>query len=635
MPLPPRPRSVTSPDIQTHPAEHTSARVGSATKTCRPGRHRPGIGPSCLLGALFAVSGGILLAGCDQQGAQAPPAARPVAAPGQAGAAPGAAIGSPEVSTAPTAPAAAESPAPAPTPASLQTTGSPAPADTPPPSGGMFGTGAPRASAAGHTDGDDDDLAGMVVRVEPAVLDLGEIATNDSGIGIVRLVNTGDSPRVLLECKTSCGCTTAACPRNQTIEPGGSVEVEVKLDGGARAQRLEKTVTFLVSEHPPIRLTVRGQSVAFVQVTPQTLDPRHHPDGRVTLRASDGTPFRIRSMYPAIMEDLPEEASAEHTLTIDYEAIKAAGIRQRRILVRIDHPRSDRVEIMLAPNAIAPPSPPPAQPLRTPPSSAAINRMDSLLAEGRTDEVLGLVNSVQIKVDEVDEHQQTPLIKACRWGNPRVTQALLDLGSDITVVDKMGRSALVYACQSKNLETVRLILDAGADLETPDTMGNTPLGWAAAFGTVEIVQEMLDRGAALSPPAGQLGFSPLHWAAGFGDPSVVELLLERGVDLDIRDTLEGMTPLMHAARTGRIETVRLLLARRASLTATSLEGATAFLVAARNTGGSAELLRLLVSSGSDPAARDSRGQNALDLARRRNDPLAPEAIEALTELLGK
>ena len=100
-----------------------------------------------------------------------------------------------------------------------------------------------------------------VVTVEPQRLDLGEIATGEKGKGTVTLTNGGKAAVVLTKCKTSCGCTTANCPEGQTIEPGGTVEVSISLDGGQVARTLTKTVTFLIENHPPVQMQVSAKSI--------------------------------------------------------------------------------------------------------------------------------------------------------------------------------------------------------------------------------------------------------------------------------------------------------------------------------------------------------------------------------------
>ncbi len=78
----------------------------------------------------------------------------------------------------------------------------------------------------------------------------------------------------------------------------------------------------------------------------------------------------------------------------------------------------------------------------------------------------------------------------------------------------------------------------------------------------------------------------LHMAVSSGDVDAVRLLLDAGSELDAQD-VRGMTPLVWAVATDRpnVEIVKLLLARRAS-----------------------------------PAIKTKDGEDALDWARKFNNP---------------
>ena len=82
-------------------------------------------------------------------------------------------------------------------------------------------------------------------------LDLGEIATGEKGKGTVTLTNGGKAAVVLTKVQTSCGCTTANCPEGQTIEPGGTVEVSISLDGGTGGSDADQDCDILDRESSP------------------------------------------------------------------------------------------------------------------------------------------------------------------------------------------------------------------------------------------------------------------------------------------------------------------------------------------------------------------------------------------------
>ncbi|MBT8484636.1 MAG: ankyrin repeat domain-containing protein [Phycisphaerae bacterium] len=471
------------------------------------------------------------------------------------------------------------------------------------------------------------------VVVKPEALDLGEIPTNDAKAGVVRLVNTGDTAHKIIDCKTSCGCTTANCQKGKMLEPGEEMEVEIKLTGGSTPRSLNKTVTFLVSDQSPLRLQVRGQAIAFVTVEPAKLDPEKHSNGRLVLRAIDDEPFSIVSMYPPIIEGLPTEKKAEHELFISFDKIKEQGHRSTKLLFTLDHPKCTRVYGALAPSAL-PPLPTqstatgPGQPTVIP--TAPRIDIDKLLSDGNVGDFLKHLESGDIEVGAVDSSGQTPLIKAARWGSVGAIEALLDESADIGAADRIGRTPLMYACQSKNVEAVQVLLDGGADVHARDKIGNTALCWAAGFGDAAIVGELLGAGAEVEVSGPMTGFTPLIWAAGFGDPGSIKLLVDAGANIEAADVLQGSTPLMNAARTGGPDNVRAMLAAGAKLEAKDNEGKTTLLVAASNAGADAEMIKLLIEAGADLTARSAAGLSALDLARKRTD-LRSEAVVAVLE----
>ena len=493
-------------------------------------------------------------------------------------------------------------------------------------------------------DVDAGDVEGVIA--SPQRVDLGIIPTGDTGESIVTLRNSSDRAYTLLKCKSSCGCTTANCKEGLILSPGETTQVEVSMKGGERPTRLTKTVTFLFEEHAPVVVQVTAEAKAFVTHEPTRLDPDQHADGAITLTSADGTPFKIQSMYPPVIEGFPTESAETHTVYLDWETMRAEGHRQRSLLFRLDHPKSQKVMVNLSPSFWRQPNagyedlqvPVPPKSGQPDPEEVQISgtaRMDPLLQNGQTDRVLEMIEAGTIIPNVADSAAQTPMIKAARWGASSVIFALAEKGGDLEATDKMGRTPLMYACQSKNLDAVIAMLDSGAEIEATDLMGNTALCWAAGFGSGDIVEELLSAGARYDVKPGMIGFTPLIWAAGLGEPKSVELLIAKGADIDAADVLQGATCVMHAVRTNRAENVKLLLDAGAKLEAKDSEGSTPLLVACRNAGPDAAMIRLLVERGADLTARDGRNLSVLDLAKKRTDPRAGEVMDALREIIGE
>ncbi len=509
--------------------------------------------------------------------------------------------------------------------------------------GSAAAVGAPAPVASAASSGESALPGG--VTLEPEVLEFGDIPLGSSKTATVRIVNSSDRPYKLIDCRATCGCTTTQCPKGETIAAnGGSVEVEIQLDGGETAQKLRKTVSFLISDgHPPLRLALDATAVAFVSISPERLDRGQHPDGAVTITAADGTPFRIVSMFPPVLtpEELPQEAAAEQVVNIPWDKLYESGSTQSRILFRLDHPKADRVLMPLSVNVLRDMrerrgNVAAGGPAAGTPSRAPGRDLNTLLSRNEIDTVLQMIADDQVDINKPDAARHTPMIKAARYGAVEVIMALADKGADLEAQDGMGRTPISYAAQSRSLDSVITLLDLGANVNHVDQTGNTPLGWAAGFGTVGMCEVMIEAGADVNAGAGTLlGFTPLIWASMAGaEADKVKLLIEKGADLEARDTMEQATVVMHAIRTNMMANVEVLLAAGAKLDVTDAKGRTALHVAAANGAPDRRMIEFLLGRGLDPKATTRAGETPLDLARKRKDSKAGEVIAALEAAMG-
>ena len=146
-----------------------------------------------------------------------------------------------------------------------------------------------------------------VVKIEPEVLDLGEMVVDTAKTGKVKITNISDKPVTIAKAITSCGCTTAGAPKDP-IPPGGSAEVEITLKPGPKpGVPLSKRVTFQIDGHAPMMVTVQGKVPAYITMTPDMLEAPGEgktAEGAITLKSVDGsTPFKITSVVPPIVPD--------------------------------------------------------------------------------------------------------------------------------------------------------------------------------------------------------------------------------------------------------------------------------------------------------------------------------------------
>ena len=81
---------------------------------------------------------------------------------------------------------------------------------------------------------------------------------------------------------------------------------------------------------------------------------------------------------------------------------------------------------------------------------------------GNADTVRALLASPNVDVNGIDEHGNTPLIEAARFGHDEVVTALLMAKADTKVKNDEGKTALMLAAESGHDETVRMLTRAGA-----------------------------------------------------------------------------------------------------------------------------------------------------------------------------
>jgi len=80
---------------------------------------------------------------------------------------------------------------------------------------------------------------------------------------------------------------------------------------------------------------------------------------------------------------------------------------------------------------------------------------------GNADTVRSLVTTPNVDVNGVDEHGNTPLMQAARFGHDEVVTALIIAKANVNARNDQGRTALTLAAEAGHDETVRVLTQAG------------------------------------------------------------------------------------------------------------------------------------------------------------------------------
>jgi ankyrin repeat protein len=187
----------------------------------------------------------------------------------------------------------------------------------------------------------------------------------------------------------------------------------------------------------------------------------------------------------------------------------------------------------------------------------------------------------------------TALRKAAEQGDTATIQSLLAQGADVDRSD-----ALLAAILAGQRRSIDFLLDRGVD----------PNAWAR--GRVRL-------------PRGPEG-SPVFAAAKQGDRQLIRALKLHGANLDaasVERGMEGDTPLLYAVRYRELNAARLLIEAGASVKQRNESGTTALIEAAALRGaGALDFVKLLLSRGADPDAKDNKGASARDVAHEFGAP---------------
>jgi ankyrin repeat protein len=203
-----------------------------------------------------------------------------------------------------------------------------------------------------------------------------------------------------------------------------------------------------------------------------------------------------------------------------------------------------------------------------------------------------LIDTYNIKLDELDENGNTPLHVAVSCGNIFAAKIILQkfLNDDnylyiLDLKNDYGFAPLHLACdEPQKFFIVAELLQAGASVDIRDTLNSTPL-FHAAYNNAVITVKLLLNASPCVNCSNKTGWTPIHIAATEGNIQILELLIDHLKDAKkVINTAEeeGWTPLLIAAQNGFLDVIKLLITNGADVKATTNNGNDALSIAISN-----------------------------------------------------
>ena len=191
------------------------------------------------------------------------------------------------------------------------------------------------------------------VRVEPRLLDFGDVRPGKEVSKDVQVFNESEVPIRIVDTLSTCRCTVAEYP-TEAIAPGEAATLTIRLDTGELTGQVTRYIQVQFEGGArPIAIGARAYVSEGIRADIRYARPDRDDLFLLDLVEPEGTPFRVVSVSGAApvyvdAETSADEAYAEHHLRIE----RAADEKRMWIAVETDHPDAPLVVIAADADAI-------------------------------------------------------------------------------------------------------------------------------------------------------------------------------------------------------------------------------------------------------------------------------------------
>lgn len=174
-------------------------------------------------------------------------------------------------------------------------------------------------------------------------------------------------------------------------------------------------------------------------------------------------------------------------------------------------------------------------------------------------------------------------LEAVEKDDSKAVEIFLKMPELINFADKSGKNAVMIAARKKDPAILKKLVTSGANLKIMDNSEKTPLHYAAAGNSSENVKFLLENGADANwqDNFGRDAANTLLNSANEENTELFQLLIEKSSDLERRDK-DKKTLLILAAEKGFVNCMKILVSRGVSPLAKDFKGKTAIDYAAES-----------------------------------------------------
>ena len=234
----------------------------------------------------------------------------------------------------------------------------------------------------------------------------------------------------------------------------------------------------------------------------------------------------------------------------------------------------------------------------------------------------------------------TALLRACTDGHEQAARMLLQAGASIDHRGAQGQSVLMTACRYGHLSLVRTLLALGAKADAVDDSGTDALSHLCEYEQddddemLSLLLHAKDHPSKVDETRSSDGSAPLHIAADNQHDEATRQLLKIKADPNGTRRSDGHTPLTIASSNGYESIFGLLIDdARVLLDGKTVDGRTALHCACQH--GQLKMVGRLLAAGADVAAKTSKGETPLALAKQGGTPAHQLIVATLEERVPK